>query len=207
MTTTTKTVRGRRAAIILCKKEDRLRSKYHPEEKRDLAKLVDAAVFPGLQGGPLEHIIAAKAIAFSQAMKPEFLEYQRQIVKNASALAESLISHGVRLVSGGTDNHLMLIDCSTLGITGKQGANRLADAGIYTNFNMIPFDERKPFDPSGIRLGTPALTTRGLKEDDMHVIGSSIAEILKNIDDTSVFKNAQKTVALLTQKYPLYDEL
>jgi glycine hydroxymethyltransferase len=135
---------------------------YHTTSKKNLAERIDAAVFPGLQGGPLEHIIAAKAIAFSEAMKPEFMEYQKQIVKNAHVLARTLIENGLRIVSGGTDTHLMMIDCSPLNITGKDGANALARAGIYTNFNMIPYDTRTPFNPSGIRLGTPALTSRGM---------------------------------------------
>ena len=143
MTTTTKTLRGPRSAIILCKE------KY--------AKQIDKAVFPGMQGGPHEHIIAAKAICFKEAMTEEYKEYQKQIVRNAKTLAETLLAEGLRLVSGGTDTHLMIIDCSPLGISGKQGADILAECGIYANFNMIPFDTRKPTNPSGIRLGTPAL--------------------------------------------------
>jgi len=176
MTTTTKTLRGPRSAIILCKE------KY--------AKQIDKAVFPGMQGGPHEHTIAAKAVCFKEAMTDEYKEYQKQIVKNAKALAETLMGEGLRLVSGGTDTHLMIIDCAPLGISGKQGADALAECGIYANFNMTPFDTRKPADPSGIRLGTPALTVRGMnpthksmwgmKENEMQMIGKLIADLLKN---------------------------
>ena len=176
MTTTTKTLRGPRSAIILCKE------KY--------AKQIDKAVFPGMQGGPHEHTIAAKAVCFKEATTDEYKKYQKQIVKNAKALAETLMGEGLRLVSGGTDTHLMIIDCAPLGISGKQGADALAECGIYANFNMTPFDTRKPADPSGIRLGTPALTVRGMnpthksmwgmKENEMQMIGKLIADLLKN---------------------------
>ena len=166
MTTTTKTLRGPRSAIILCKE------KY--------AKQIDKAVFPGMQGGPHEHTIAAKAVCFKEAMTDEYKEYQQQIVKNAKALAETLMGEGLRLVSGGTDTHLMIIDCAPLGISGKQGADALAECGIYANFNMTPFDTRKPADPSGIRLGTPALTAKGMEESEMKIIGKLIADLLKN---------------------------
>ena len=179
MTTTTKTLRGPRSAIILCKE------KY--------AKQIDKAVFPGMQGGPHEHTIAAKAVCFKEAMTDDYKEYQKQIVKNAKALAETLIGEGLRLVSGGTDTHLMIIDCAPLGISGKQGADALAECGIYANFNMTPFDTRQPADPSGIRLGTPALTARGMnpthksmwgmKENEMQMIGKLIADLLKNPTD------------------------
>ncbi len=207
MTTTTKTLRGPRSAIILCKETDRLKHLYHPDEKKNLAQLIDSAVFPGLQGGPLEHIIAAKAVSFAEAMKPEFKTYQTQIVQNAKTLAETLMEYGLRLVSGGTDNHLMIIDCTSLGITGKQGANALAEIGIYTNFNMIPYDTRKPFNPSGIRLGTPALTTRGFRETEMRVVGKLIADVIKHHTDTTVAEHARSIIHELVQKYPLYTEL
>lgn len=193
MTTTHKTLRGPRSAIILCKEK--------------FSQAIDKAVFPGLQGGPLMHIVAAKAVCFGEALKPEFQEYAHQIVKNAQALAGALLEEGLRLVSGGTDNHLMLIDCAPLGATGKLGANRLAELGIYTNFNTIPFDTRKPFDPSGIRLGTPALTTRGLKEKEMVIIGKTIASVLNNLSDETVATKAKETVAELTSRFPLYSEL
>ena len=166
MTTTTKTLRGPRSAIILCKEQ--------------FGKLIDKSVFPGMQGGPLEHIIAAKAVCFKEAMTEEYKKYQKQVAKNAKALADSLMSEGLRLVSGGTDTHLMIIDCTNLGISGKQGSDILAECNIYTNFNMIPYDTRKPMDPSGIRLGTPALTARGMKEPEMKTVGQLIADLLKN---------------------------
>ncbi len=207
MTTTTKTLRGPRSAIILSKIQDRLQNKYHPEIDKNLAQLIDSAVFPCLQGGPLEHIIAAKAVAFMEALKPEFQQYQHQIVRNAKKLAETLINRGLRLVSGGTDNHLMLIDCTSLNIGGKDGANALAECGIYTNFNMIPFDTRKPFNPSGIRLGTPALTSRGMKEEEMVITGNLITDVLHNIRDDTVKANTKKTVAELTTAFPMYMDL
>lgn len=207
MTTTTKTLRGPRSAVIVCKQEDRLKEQYHPGEKKNLAQLIDFHVFPGLQGGPLEHIIAAKAVAFAEAMRSEFQTYQKKIVLNARALAESLLEQGVRLVSGGTDNHLILIDCTSLGITGKQGANTLETIGIYTNFNMIPFDKRTPFNPSGIRLGTPALTSRGMKENEMKLIGKIIGNILKNLGDQTVLKEGRRQVQEMTEAFPLYPEL
>ena len=221
MTTTTKTLRGPRSAIILCKKEDRVLKKRDiasgfdlsslDEKERalryDLAAKIDKIVFPGMQGGPLEHIIAAKAVAFAEALKPEFLEYQRQIAKNAKILAETLLSENLRLVSGGTDNHLMIIDCTKLGISGKQGANALAECGIYTNFNMIPFDPRTPFDPSGIRLGTPGLTSRGMKEGEMKTIGELIANILKNTGNITVTQKTANKVIELTRQFPIYEEL
>lgn len=193
MTTTHKTLRGPRSAIILCKEK--------------FAEAIDKAVFPGLQGGPFAHIIAAKAVCLKEALEPQFKEYARQIVKNAQALAQTLQAEGLRLVSGGTDNHLMLIDCTPLGITGKQGANALAALGIYTNFNTIPFDTRKPFDPSGIRLGTPTLTTRGMKEPEMAVVGKTIVAVLKNMTEETVAAKARQTVAELTSRFPLYPEL
>ena len=178
MTTTTKTLRGPRSAIILCKEQ--------------FGKLIDKSVFPGMQGGPLEHIIAAKAVCFKEAMTEEYKKYQKQVAKNAKALADSLMSEGLRLVSGGTDTHLMIIDCTNLGISGKQGADILAECNIYTNFNMIPYDTRKPMDPSGIRLGTPALTARGMKEPEIKTVGRLIADLLKNPSEDQ--KNKTKSV-------------
>ncbi|HEY4495379.1 MAG: serine hydroxymethyltransferase [Candidatus Levybacteria bacterium RIFCSPHIGHO2_01_FULL_40_58] len=178
MTTTTKTLRGPRSAIILCKEQ--------------FGKLIDKSVFPGMQGGPLEHIIAAKAVCFKEAMTEEYKKYQKQVAKNAKALADSLMSEGLRLVSGGTDTHLMIIDCTNLGISGKQGSDILAECNIYTNFNMIPYDTRKPMDPSGIRLGTPALTARGMKEPEIKTVGRLIADLLKNPSEDQ--KNKTKSV-------------
>ncbi|KKU08251.1 MAG: Serine hydroxymethyltransferase [Candidatus Magasanikbacteria bacterium GW2011_GWA2_45_39] len=209
MTTTHKTLRGPRSAIILSKTADRLASApADPAAKtKNLAQKIDSAVFPGTQGGPMEHIIAAKAVCFAEAMKPEFKIYQENIVKNAHALAKTLQEEGIRLVSGGTDNHLMLIDCTPLQITGKQGANALAELGIYTNFNTIPYDTRKPFDPSGIRLGTPTLTTRGMGVGEMQTIGRVIAGVLKNMTNETVREGARSVVQELTSRFPLYDEL
>ncbi|MBI3032802.1 serine hydroxymethyltransferase [Candidatus Woesearchaeota archaeon] len=207
MTTTHKTLRGTRGAIILCKQEDRLKHLYDPEGKKNLAEKIDFSLFPGLQGGPLQHIIAAKAVCFAEAMKPEFKTYQEQIVKNAKALAESLINEGVRVVSNGTDNHLILIDCRSVNCKGKEGANTLEELGIYTNFNMIPFDTGTPFNPSGIRLGTPALTSRGMKESEMKEIGSWIATVLKNLHNDHVKEKIRNEVLEMTRQFPLYPEL
>ncbi|MBI1755157.1 serine hydroxymethyltransferase [Candidatus Azambacteria bacterium] len=186
MTTTTKTLRGPRSAIILSKAEH--------------AAKIDKAVFPGMQGGPLEHIIAAKAVCFKEAMTDEYKKYQQQVAKNAKALANALMAKGLRLVSGGTDTHLMIIDCTGLGISGKQGADALAECGIYTNFNMIPFDTRKPADPSGIRLGTPALTARGMKEPEMKTIGKLIADLLKNPTEGQKEKTRSSVNELLRKR-------
>ncbi len=208
MTTTTKTLRGPRSAIILSKIIDRLQEKYWPGEKKNLAQRIDFSVFPTFQGGPLEHIIASKAVAFKEAMLPEFKGYQQQIVKNAKALAQSLMDNGLRLVSGGTDNHLMIIDCSKLPVqNGKVGAQVLEKAGIYTNMNMIPFDTGTPFKPSGIRLGTPALTTRGMKEKEMKQIGEWIAQLLQNPTNDALIAKTKQNVKDLTTHFPLYSEL
>ncbi|MDX9893567.1 MAG: serine hydroxymethyltransferase [Patescibacteria group bacterium] len=193
MTTTHKTLRGPRSAVILSQEQH--------------AKAIDKAVFPGTQGGPLEHVIAAKAVCFAEAMKPDFQEYGHQIVKNAKALAATLMSEGLRLVSGGTDIHLMLIDCNPLGITGRQGSQALAAGGIYTNRNSIPYDPGSAFEPTGIRLGTPALTTRGMTEPQMEIIGKIIAKTLKNLGDEKVQKELADTVAQLTKEFPIYSEL
>ncbi len=208
MTTTHKTLRGTRSAMILCKKEDRLKQKYHSSDKWNLAQRIDRAVFPGLQGGPLEHLIAAKAVMLREAMLPSFKEYQLQIVKNAKALAESLMANGMRLVTGGTDNHLMLIDCSKLPVqNGKRGSELLEIIGIYTNMSMIPFDTGVPLKPSGIRLGTPALTTRGMKESEMKQIGEWIALLLQKPEDEALQRKTINNVKDLTSRFPLYPEL
>lgn len=190
-TTTHKTLRGPRGGMIMCKEAD--------------AKLVDKWVFPGTQGGPLMHIIAAKAAAFGEALRPEFKEYQIQILKNAQALAEGLKSHGYRLVSGGTDNHLLLVDLRDVhpDLTGKQAEAWLEAAGIITNKNMIPFDERKPTQTSGLRLGTPALTTRGLKEADMRTVADLIHRVLKAEGDETVADKLRGEVRNLCEQYPV----
>lgn len=193
MSTTHKTLRGPRSAIIAC--------------KSTFAKAINKAIFPGTQGGPMEHIIAAKAVCFKEAMTQEFIEYGHQIVRNAKTLAQTLTACGLRLISGGTDNHLMLIDCVPLKITGREGSEALAECGIYTNRNTIPYDPGTAFEPSGIRLGTPALTTRGMKEREMKIIGTMIAEVLKNQKKDTIKEKAKKTVKELCQQFPIYQDL
>ena len=188
--TTHKTLRGPRGGFIITKKE--------------YAKKVDKAIFPGIQGGPLMHIIAAKAVAFKEAMSPKFKEYQKQVVLNAKVLAEELMRYGFRLVSGGTDNHLMLVDLTNKGITGKQAEEALSNAGIIVNKNSIPFDKRGPKITSGIRIGTPALTTRGLKEDEMRLIARFIKDVLENIDSDKVIEKVRSEVRELCKNFPIY---
>ncbi len=188
-TTTHKTLRGPRGGIIMGKEE--------------FAKKINSAVFPGTQGGPLMHVIAAKAVCFKEAMQPEFKEYAHQTVKNAQALASALLSHGFDLVSGGTDNHLMLADLRPLHITGKELQHRLDENYITVNKNAIPNDPEKPFVTSGIRIGTPAATTRGMKEEDMKVIAQCIYETAADFEGTQ--DKVRSTVAELTAKYPLYE--
>jgi len=196
MTTTHKTLRGPRGAIILCKE------KY--------AKLIDKTIFPGLQGGPHEHVIAAKAICFREAMTPEFRNYAHQIVKNSKALAKTLMDNEIKLVSNGTDNHLILIDLINTKFIGKPGMGRncaiaLENAGIIVNANTIPFDPSTPFNPSGLRLGTPILTTRGMKEDEMEIIGEWIVKILKNIDNRAIQEEIRAEVVELCKQFPFYN--
>ena len=188
--TTHKTLRGPRGGIIIA--------------NREYAQKIDRAIFPGIQGGPLMHIIAAKAVAFKEAMEPEFREYQKQVVANAKVLAEELMRLGFRLVSGGTDNHLILMDLTDKGITGKQAEEALARAGIVVNKNSIPFDKRGPKVTSGIRIGTPALTTRGFKEDEMKLIASLISEVLNQIDSDQVIKKVRSKVKELCNSFPIY---
>ncbi|RLB08854.1 MAG: serine hydroxymethyltransferase [Deltaproteobacteria bacterium] len=191
--TTHKTLRGPRGGIIITNKE--------------YAQKIDKAIFPGIQGGPLMHIIAAKAVAFKEAMSPDFKEYQKQVIKNAKVLAEELLRLGFRLVSGGTDNHLILMDLTDKGITGKQAEEALAKAGIVVNKNSIPFDKRSPKITSGIRIGTPALTTRGFKEDEMKLIASLISKVLSNPDSDQVIKSVKAKVKELCQSFPIYSFL
>jgi len=188
--TTQKTLRGPRGGLILC------RQKY--------ASAIDKAVFPGIQGGPFMHVIAAKAVCFKEASQPEFKSYQRQIISNAKALAEVLKEEGFRLVSDGTDNHLVVVDLSDKGIPGDRAAVILEEAGIVVNKNNIPFDKRPPFSPSGIRLGTPAITTRGMKEAQMRTIGKWISSILYNPQDRLLRKEIKGKVEELCQKFPIY---
>lgn len=189
--TTHKTLRGPRSGLILCKEA--------------YAKQIDKAVFPGIQGGPLEHIIAAKAVCFKEAMTPEFKKYQDQIVKNAKALAEGLIRSGLRLVSGGTDTHLVLVDLRPFKVTGKVAETVLDEAGITVNKNTIPFDPEKPTITSGIRIGTPALTTRGMKEEEMKLIADLIAKTLHNVEEEKIKKEVSQKVSELCRKFPLYE--
>ncbi|HSI87995.1 MAG TPA: serine hydroxymethyltransferase [Pyrinomonadaceae bacterium] len=191
-TTTHKTLRGPRGGLILCKEE--------------FAKDVDRSVFPGVQGGPLIHVIAAKAVAFGEALQPEFKTYQQQIVANAKALAESLSTAGLRLVSGGTDNHLLLVDVymDGKGITGKEAEKALEAVNITVNKNTIPFDTQKPFVASGIRIGTPALTTRGMKEPEMQAIGKMIAAVISEPESEDVKASTRQKVAELAAKFPMY---
>ena len=191
-TTTHKTLRGPRGGMILCKEE--------------YAKAIDKAVFPGIQGGPLMHVIAAKAVALGEALQPEFKVYAEQVIKNAKVLAAELIAKGLTIVSGGTDTHVMLVDVRNTGLTGKEAEHLLDEIGITANKNTIPFDPASPFVTSGVRLGTPALTTRGLKEDDMKEI-ADITTVLQNPEDTAKHQDAAKRVAALCEKYPLYPNL
>ncbi|MFA7286366.1 MAG: serine hydroxymethyltransferase [Patescibacteria group bacterium] len=208
MTTTHKTLRGPRGAIILVPRlTDRLAEHYERAKTKTLDTLVDSAIIPGLQGGPHNHQTAAIAVALAEAATDDFKTYGRQIVKNAAALAETITTAGVRLVTGGTDNHLLLIDVTPVGLTGKEAEEALDSVGITVNKNMIPFDTRKPLDPSGIRLGTPALTSRGFTEKDMQRVGECIANILRRPTDEAVREKVKRTVAELTTLHPLYPEL
>ena len=188
--TTHKTLRGPRGGLILA--------------GDTLGKKLNKEIFPGIQGGPLMHIIAAKAVAFKLALTDEFKTYQQQIVKNAAALAGFLMDNGIQLVSSGTDNHMMLVNLSSLGITGKDAENRLEKAGITVNKNTIPFDTQSPFVTSGIRIGTPAITTRGMKEAEMARIGGFIVEVLKRPDDESVIRQVRQNVTRLCADFPLF---
>jgi len=188
--TTHKTLRGPRGGIVMCKEA--------------YAKTLNSRVFPGMQGGPLMHIIAAKAVAFKEALLPEFKQYQSQILKNAQAMADELINQGFRLVSGGTDNHLMLVDLTAKGVSGKDAQEALDIAGITVNKNGIPFDTQGPQITSGIRIGTPALTTRGMKEKEMRLIATYIADVISNINDDSKIKSVAEKVKNICAQFPLY---
>jgi glycine hydroxymethyltransferase len=200
-TTTHKTLRGPRGAMILSKITDRL----DPEGKKNLAQKIDSGVFPGSQGGPLEHIIAAKAVAFHEALQSSFAEYQKQVLANAQAMAKTFLEEGAKLVSGGTDNHLLLLDVTPWGIGGKEAELWLEQVGISANKNMIPFDPRKPADPSGVRLGTPAITTRGFNESASIEVAQLIAKLLKSKNNASVIEQVKKEIRILAGRYPLYD--
>lgn len=189
-TTTHKTLRGPRGGVVMCKSE--------------YAKAIDKAVFPGIQGGPLVHVIAAKAVAFKEALTEEFREYQAQVVKNAQALAEALKGRGFKLVSDGTDNHLMLVDLTNFNITGKEAEEALDRAGITVNKNTIPFDTKPPTVTSGIRIGTPSVTTRGMKEQEMEEIAEIIHRVLTNISKDKVIRDMQRKVKDLCRRFPIY---
>ncbi len=192
-TTTHKTLRGPRGGMILFKEKYR--------------KLINKAIFPGTQGGPLEHIIAAKAVALKLAMQPEFADYQKQVVKNAKALAKALSERGYRLITGGTDNHLLIIDLRAKNITGRKAEKLLDSVGITTNKEAIPFDPLPPTKASGLRLGTPALTTRGMKEEDMEIVAELIDKAITHKDDEKELENVRNGVKDLTKRYPLYPDL
>ncbi|MDA1013207.1 MAG: serine hydroxymethyltransferase [Planctomycetota bacterium] len=187
--TSHKTLRGPRSGFVLCRKE--------------FATALNRTVFPGMQGGPLVHVIAGKAVCFKEALQPSFKDYARQIVTNAKTLAETLVAGGIRLASGGTDNHLMLADVTAIDLTGKIAETALDQAGITVNMNMIPFDKRRPLDPSGIRIGTAALTTRGMKEDDMKLVGAWILEVLKAADDASVIARVRAEIQEFARQFPV----
>ncbi len=187
--TSHKTLRGPRSGFVLCTEEH--------------AKALDKTVFPGMQGGPLEHIVAAKAICFREAAEPSFKDYARQIVANAKTLADTLMQGGIRLASGGTDNHLMLCDMTSVGLTGKIAEEALDKAAITVNKNMIPFDQRKPLDPSGIRIGTAALTTRGMRQDEMKRVGKWILEVLRAPTDETVLQRVRGEIGEFTKSYPV----
>ncbi|WP_432363692.1 serine hydroxymethyltransferase [Sporosarcina sp. UB5] len=192
--TTHKTLRGPRGGLIL----------VNEQFAEEFGRKIDKSIFPGIQGGPLMHVIAAKAVAFGEAQKPEFKSHIQQVKKNAAALAESLMAEGVDIVSGGTDNHLLLVNLKSLGITGKIAEHVLDEVGITVNKNTIPFDTESPFVTSGIRIGTPAVTTRGFKEEEMKEVGSIIATLLKNHEDEATKKEVAERVKALTDRFPLY---
>jgi len=192
-TTTHKTLRGPRAGLILCKEE--------------FAKKINSLVFPGIQGGPLMHVIAAKAVAFKEALEPSFKTYQEQIIKNSKAFAEALQKRGFRIVSGGTDNHLLLVDVKSKGFTGKEVQEHLDTVRITLNKNMIPFDKEKPFVASGVRIGTPSVTTRGMKEPQMGEIATLISDALEHKTDPTQMEEVRKKVLALTSQFPLYADL
>jgi glycine hydroxymethyltransferase len=189
-TTTHKTLRGPRGAMIMCKQE--------------LASMIDKAVFPGVQGGPHDHINAAKAVAFGEALQPEFKTYSAQVIKNAQALAAALQERGLRVISQGTDNHLMLVDVfGSIGVTGKQAERALEIVGISINKNMIPFDQRKPLDPSGVRVGTPAITTRGAKETDMVTLAEFVVQTLHSHEDETKLQEIKSAVREFALRFPV----
>jgi glycine hydroxymethyltransferase len=208
--TTHKTLRGPRGGIILLGKDfENPFGIVAPKSGRRkmMSELLDSTVIPGIQGGPLMHIIAAKAVAFKEALEPEFKEYSKQIIKNAQALAARLTAKGYNIISGGTDNHLMLVDLRNKNVTGKDTQEALDASGITVNKNAVPFDDKSPFITSGIRIGTPALTTRGMKESEMNIVADLIDEVVRNISNVETHKAATKKVADLCAGFPLYKEM
>ncbi|MEK7105514.1 MAG: serine hydroxymethyltransferase [Patescibacteria group bacterium] len=206
-TTTHKTLRGPRGAMILCNGNASTPLKAAPRTRENIPTLIDRAIIPGLQGGPHNHQTAAIAVALDEAARPEFKEYGHQIVKNAKTLAAALMERGFELVTGGTDNHLMVVDLTNKGVSGKEGQIALEAAGITVNKNTVPFDPRKPFDPSGIRLGTPALTSRGMKEEEMAQIAGWIDQAVTNHNKPEVLETIKAEVKDLTAQFPLYPDL
>lgn len=206
-TTTHKTLRGPRGGMTIIghNVENDMGVKTPKGRVKTYGELVDFNVFPGFQGGPLMHVIAAKAVAFQEALQQEFVDYQKQVIANAKTLAQALIDRGYNIISGGTDTHLMLVDLRTHGLTGKESEKALEQSGITVNKNMVPFDDQSPFITSGIRLGTPALTTRGMKEDELKLIAGLIDEVLLHISDTGVHDSVRHQVKELCQKFPLYE--
>lgn len=199
-TTTHKTLRGPRGGLILCKEKDRL----DPDGKWTLAQKIDKAVFPGNQGGPLDHVVAAKAVCFLEATKPAFKKYQKQILLNAKAMADEFQKQGFRVISGGTDNHLMVIDVSATGVESKRIQDELDKVNIVVNRNAIPFDKKPPFNPSGIRVGSPAITTRGLKEKECREVVDLMVKLIKNIDSPKVKKEIKARILQISKKFPIY---
>jgi glycine hydroxymethyltransferase len=208
--TTHKTLRGPRGGLILMGEDfENTWGKIAPKSGRVkmVSELIDSAVMPGMQGGPLMHVIAGKAVAFAEALQPEYKLYCRQIVDNSQALANSLLELDNNLVSGGTDTHVILIDLTQTGVTGKKAENILERAGITTNKNMIPFDERSPMVTSGIRVGTPAMTTRGMGVEEMKKIATLIHQVIQNIDDENIISKVREEVTQLCDTFPLYEEV
>jgi glycine hydroxymethyltransferase len=205
MTTTHKTLRGPRGAMILCNGNESNPLKAVERSKENIPTLIDRAVIPGLQGGPHNHQTAAIAVALGEALTPAFSEYGHQVALNAQALSKALIKLGYTLVTGGTDNHLMVVDLNNKDLSGKQGEHALSLAGITVNKNTVPFDPRSPFDPSGIRLGTPALTTRGMKEKEMLQIATWIDDALMHASDEHYLTDIHQEITKFAQKYPLPD--
>jgi glycine hydroxymethyltransferase len=199
-TTTHKTLRGPRGGLILCKIKDEI----NPGDKLNLAQKIDKAIFPGIQGGPLDHVIAAKAICFLEAMQPSFKKYQHQIILNARAMASEFAAQGIRVVSGGTDNHLMVLDLTQLNIESRRVQDELDKVGIYVNRNAIPNDPKPPYNPSGIRLGSPAITTRGFKEKEAALVAKLVAKLIKNFNDKKVKAEIKREVQKLAKKFPVY---